>query len=596
MKLFLFAAVLFAAPVLASQAVQTDWAGGSAGGVVTGSWANCFESSNSTAWMSVSGQIQLSSIPLASSVEHLVFSGIANPYAAGIADLNDDGFNDIVIGAVEAGEVRVFYGSESGSWSSQTVSSASDGCLGIAIADLNGDGTEDIAAACETAGIIQVFYNQGGETPTWVLQDAATGFGGAHDVETADMDGDGDIDLIAAASTGDRVSWFRNEGGANPVWTELTVETGIDYPCKIQALDINLDGNMDILCAAWLEDEVRVWYGSGGSDPVWTAQTLDAANDGAHGARACDVDSDGDIDVFAASLNGSCIYLYRNMGGSPILWNRETAGIISGCAMVRTGDMDGDGDWDVVSSSFGNAGVAWWENTEAGTVFVKHIVKTGGQATSWAMPGDVDNDGDLDVLAVRYQGNAIYWYETMEYVSSGSLESLILDIGEIPLWASIDWNAEVPSGTELGVQFRSSDDSENMGDWSSVYSAPSTLSGLVSRYFQYKLLLNSADPENSPVVRSFQFNWDPMGIEPDKPSLALSFQNPAFGSVLFSVSTAARGRVAFAIYDTLGRRVFFRSSVSDEQFTVSGLPAGVYSGVAIDGSGGRIAESLVILN
>ncbi len=580
----------------AGQAEQSDWSEGLSSETPVSSWLRVFESADQVAWRSIEGQIQLSSSILDTAVENFVYSGIAKPYAADIDDINNDGYNDIVIGALEANEVRVFFGNENGEWISQVLSSSSSECIGIDIADLNNDGYLDVVAACAGTGIIEIHYNQGGPSPEWILQVAATGFEGVHDVEADDVDEDGDMDIVAAASEGDRVSWFRNEGGQSPSWSEFIVETGIDYPCKVQPVDLNSDGNIDILCAAWNENIVRVWYGSGGPEPVWTSQTLDSDIEGAHGVRACDVDADGDMDVFAASLGGSKVYLYRNQGGSPITWTREELGTMPYSAMVRTGDFDGDGDWDVVSSSFGNAGVAWWENTENGSIFVKHIVKSGGQGISWAMPGDLDNDGDLDILSVRYMGNAIYWYEITRYASSGSLVSSILDSSEEPQWASIDWESCVPAGTSLGIQFRSSDDHGSMGNWSEEYHNPSVISGFAERYFQYKVLMNSVDSTVSPILKSFQFNWDQTGIEMTDSPLSLSFSNPSSGSVSMFVKSNISGDFTLSIFDTSGRKVFLDTGETEKQFEVAHLPSGVYRAVASTTQGDWISQALVVLN
>jgi len=216
----------------------------------------------------------------------LVFTLCA--YAADIADLNSDGLNDIVIGAFEANEVRVFWGNSNGEWTSDLLSASSSECIGIDIADFNGDGLLDIAAACAGSDIIQIFYNQGGLSPEWVLLEAVTGFDGVHDVFAGDIDADGDIDIVAAASEGDEVAWFRNDGTE---WTKFSIETGIDYPCKVEISDIDLDGNVDIICAAWTGNLVKVWYGSGGTTPSWTAQVIDSTINGAHGISVCDVDA-----------------------------------------------------------------------------------------------------------------------------------------------------------------------------------------------------------------------------------------------------------------------------------------------------------------
>ena len=591
MKLYLMLVLTLVPLGFAAQAVQTDWSGGPAVSGAVSEWNSEFSSADGAAWCSIPGQVQLSSTPLTSSVEHMVFTGVANPYAADVADLNNDGFNDLVAGSGDNDGVIAYYGSPDGQWLSQVVSENCPGAIGLKIDDFNGDGLLDIAACADTE--MQVCYNLGGTLPSWNVTVAGSGYVSLHEVESVDMDEDGDMDLLGADYDGDHLFWLRNQGGSPVAWDQFSIDAAVDYPCKIHAVDINGDGNMDVAVAAWLDDKVIAYYGSGGSEPEWTAQELDSSIDGAHGVRACDIDSDGDMDVIGASINSSALYLYRNQGGTLPSWVREPLGTIAGAAIVRVGDFDGDGDPDVTSSSFGNGGVAWWENTENGTVFLKHLIKPGGQATSWAMPGDIDNDGDLDVLAVRYQQNSMYWYEVTEFLPSGSIDSNVLDTGESPQWASFDWDSETPSGCSVSFQFRTSEDYASMGNWSTEYQSPSVLSGLVQRYFQYRLILNSSSPEESPIVREVQLNWDAQGISENTTASFLSVPNPCRGQLSITVAENLPGPAEVNLFSAEGRLLLSREVAGGETLLPSGLPPGLY--FLSGGSGSAESTSFVLL-
>lgn len=593
MKRCLVLVLTVASLCLGAQAVQSDWSGGPEGSGAVSAWGSYFNNSESVAWCSIPGQIQLSSTPMGSPVEFQVATGISGAYAADIADINNDGFNDIVAGSGNNDGVIAYYGSSTGDWIEQVVSDSSPGAIGLKIDDYNGDGLLDIAACADTE--LHVCYNQGGTLPTWNNTIAHSGYVSLHEVESVDMDEDGDMDIIGADYDGDHLFWLRNQGGTPVTWDEFTIDNAVDYPCKAHAVDINGDGNIDVVCAAWLDDKIIVYYGSGGSEPLWTAQEVDSSINAAHGVRACDIDSDGDMDIVSASINNSKLYLYRNQGGATPVWDaRENLGTIAGAAIVRTGDIDGDGDPDVISSSFGSAGVAWWENTESGTVFVKHPVKSGGGATSWAMPGDIDNDGDLDILAVRYQQNSVYWYEATEFISSGNLESAVLDTEESPQWASFDWTAEVPGGCSVSFQFRSSDNAAAMGDWSQEYQMPSSLSGLVHRYFQYRLLLNSSSPEVSPVISDVQLNWDPQGITEATPVEQFTLPNPCRGQVDIVMSEDLSGPVEVNLFSANGRLLLARQAAQGETLSVGDLPPGLYF-VSCGNGAARSASCSVVL-
>ncbi len=554
----------------ASQAVQNDWSGGAGAAGPVSDWNGQFSSSENTAWCSIPGQLQLSSTPISPCVEHQVAGGIDSPYAAVVADLNGDGFNDIVCGSGTDDGVLAYYGSSAGTWTFQLVSDSTPSAIGLSVADFDGDGLLDIASCADTE--VHLFYNSGGTVPAWTLDVPGSGYQTLHDVDAVDMDLDGDQDIVVADYDADRLFWLRNDGSS---WTDLTINDEIDYPCKPHAADIDGDGNMDVACSAWLGEKIMVYYGSGGGEPLWTPQTVDPACVAAHGTRACDIDGDGDVDILGASINASCLYLYRNVGGTVPSWEREDMGIISGTAMVRIGDIDGDGDQDATASSWGNAGVAWWENDGAG-VFQQHLIKSGGQATSWSIAGDLDNDGDLDVLAVRFQQGSLYWYEVTEFLPSGWMESSILDTDSSPCWSSFSWISETPEGCGVSFQFKSSDNSSAMGEWSQEYFSPSDLSGLVSRYFQYRLNLSSSDPLHSPVISSVELNWDPMGTGESEDMGMLFCDSPCYGSVLLRVSECFAETVMVDVYSAAGRLVDSRSAWGGDTVELDGLSSGMY--------------------
>jgi len=585
MKLTTLIILLPLLPCLAAQAVQTDWASGEDSSGPVADWSDSFHACEDISWLSIPGQVCLSSEPLSVPVINEVDTYFAGAYTTDAGDMNGDGFTDILAGAYNANELCVWLADGQGGWDRNMVSYSIFGPCGVDIADIDNDGDPDILCATYTGDQVLLFLNDGNATPMWDEIEIESGFDGGHDVEASDIDLDGDLDILAASAEGDRVAWWRNDGGTPVQWFEQDVSLTPDYPCRIQACDLNGDGNIDVTASAWQGSKVYVWYGSGGSAPTWTEQIIHSNPIyGAHSVRACDIDLDGDPDLIVSAMSGGTLILFRNDGGSSVQWTREPIESFTGCAYARTGDIDGDGDQDILASSFSTGGVAWWENNSVGTSWTKHTIATGMGSISCALPGDVDNDGDLDAVITCFGQGELHWCELTEFTGSGWLQSSILDTGENPQWASIEWDSALPAGTLLSVKFRSSDDSGNMGNWSGEYLSPSEISGSMDRYFQYRIELTSTQSEISPILTAFRLNWDPTGIswQEDRSSISLHLSggNPASGSFSLEVQGELIGDERMIIFDNSGRMIWSSGSIGsgNSRITVpsSLLPTGSY--------------------
>jgi hypothetical protein len=71
------------------------------------------------------------------------------------------------------------------------------------------------------------------------------------------MDGDGDVDVFAAAIYGDEISWWENDGSEN--FAEQTIEENYDGACSVYATDVDGDGDVDVLAAAIVADDISWW-------------------------------------------------------------------------------------------------------------------------------------------------------------------------------------------------------------------------------------------------------------------------------------------------------------------------------------------------
>src|SRR5262245_746696 len=68
---------------------------------------------------------------------------------------------------------------------------------------------------------------------------------GADSVAAADLDGDGDLDVLSASALDDKIAWYENDGAAVPAFTKRTISTTADGAVSVAAADLDSDGDLD---------------------------------------------------------------------------------------------------------------------------------------------------------------------------------------------------------------------------------------------------------------------------------------------------------------------------------------------------------------
>jgi len=296
-----------------------------------------------------------------------------------------------------------------------SVDSAFGGPGGVYIKDIDGDGRNDIIGASTEDADIAWWKNDGGDPIGWTRQTVAPSFGGAIFVYADDIDGDLDMDIVGAGSFRNQIAWWSNGGQDSIVWTKQIIQNGFNDAHEVCAVDIDRDGDKDVLGASAGLGEITWWRNDGGDPIAWTAQKIDSGCAGARSARAGDLDGDGDMDVVSAGLMNNEVSWYRNDGGDPIVWTEIViTGSFGASHMVRIADMDGDDDLDILGTAYAADEIAYWENQGGDpVVWVKRTVTSALDGAVTGCPADIDNDGDTDVLGTGQISNDVIWWENL---------------------------------------------------------------------------------------------------------------------------------------------------------------------------------------
>ncbi|UCE26759.1 MAG: VCBS repeat-containing protein, partial [Candidatus Coatesbacteria bacterium] len=284
------------------EATQTDWSGGpDVPGPVT-DWDDTFDTSTDVSWLDFPGELHLSSSPK-TSVEHTVDGSFDGAISVHAADIDGDGDMD-VLGAGRYAHDITWWSNDDGfgtSWTEHRIVDYFDGAHSVYAADVDDDGDKDVLGAAPYDNEIALWSNGDGIGTFWTYCQIDGDFDQAVSVYAADIDDDGDIDVLGAAYVADDIAWWSNDDGTGTSWTKHAVDEDFDEAISVCAADVDGDGDMDVLGAAHDDDDITWWSNDDGSGTSWTEHTVDGEFDGAFSVYAADVDGDGDADVLGAA-------------------------------------------------------------------------------------------------------------------------------------------------------------------------------------------------------------------------------------------------------------------------------------------------------
>ena len=283
------------------------------------------------------------------------------------------------------------------------------GASHVHAADMDGDGDMDILASFHNIDAVVWFENDGSADPTFTVVEIATHQGEPSPIFAADMDGDGDMDFLTGPVHGfssgdsDEITWYENDGNADPTWTAADID--MDEVAQVRsviAADMDGDGDMDIV-AALGDDDTFAWYeNDGNADPSWTAANIQTGVDSAFSVFAEDMDGDGDMDIVSASYTDNTIAWHENDGNADPSWTTAeiSVGFSEGPYEIFVADIDSDGDMDIVSASSIDDTVAWFENDgNADPTWAAENISTDIGMAVRVSVADMDGDGDMDVVS-----------------------------------------------------------------------------------------------------------------------------------------------------------------------------------------------------
>lgn len=337
-----------------------------------------------------------------------------------------------------------------------------------AVADLDPayPGLEVLTGTLSSAGNVWAFHADGTSVPGWSVD---IGFFVAGSPTVADLDSDGDLEVVVGDFGTNQVWVLRNDGTAMSGWP-IAVGANVRSTAAVADLDPAFPGLEFVIGVQ--DGSVQAWHYDGTAVPGWP---VIAGNFVERCSPAVgDVDGDGDLEVFVGSWDTGVagsggLYGFDQTGAPLPGWPVLQAGTVSFVGSPALADLDGDDDLEIIDGTYEtNARMFVWHHD--GTVmsgWPRAVPRSPASASAMASSpavGDLDGNGDLEiVIGTMGQCGVMHaWHHDGVTVSGWPAFTNAVVDGSSPVVGDVDGGGDVevvvgsgsgftPSGCTVGA-------------------------------------------------------------------------------------------------------------------------------------------------
>ncbi|MFD2824556.1 FG-GAP-like repeat-containing protein [Lacinutrix iliipiscaria] len=546
-----------------------------------------------------------SQIAFTNSSSLLVNENVTSGCAIGVADMNNDGRDDI-IRLDDARDLEIEYQNASTDGSGNLYTRYDFGAVGgsqwgLCIADVDENGYNDIFTGGAYNGLKLITASSDGSSYSSTTQGGPNIF--LQNVNFADIDNDGSIDVFACHDEGISSPYKNNGSGtlthdANLIVAASTIPSDNSGNYGTIWIDYDNDGDQDLYiskCRLGVGNStdgrrVNLLFqndGNGNFTDVAESAGLRPLEQ-SWSAAFEDIDNDGDLDCVLINHTNTN-QIYENNGNGTFTDITSTSGIATQLDDLGTGgiqvmmeDFDNDSyiDLFITSRWTSDKHIMFKNNGNKTFSEVSGAISAGSLSVQSAAVGDLNNDGFIDVLA---------GFATGYNSPSGNADRLYLNNGNANNWSKIRLQgvtsnlngigARVELYTALGKQIREVRSGESYGTMNSLVAhfgiaSETTITKIVVRWpsglvdqlsgpaiNQSHLIIEGSNPLTTDSFTASNFNVYP---------------NPAHNKV--TITTDLSEDMSLAMYDITGKLILTSNNTFNNQtdLDISALNSGVY--------------------
>ncbi len=340
-----------------------------------------------------------------------------SPHAIALVDINNDSNQDIISVDSDDAQLSILLNNGEGIFQLYKNLATSSNPQSIAVNDFDNNGYKDIAVVhWQVTAFLTIFYQSTDgeyEQINYEVSDAACGVGGFHSIIANDFNCDSLIDLAAcdAAMGSNKLCIFMNEG--NRVFHSFGFSIPNNRPIFVESADLDNDGDIDLVTANVESNDLGIIMNNicdnnpclCGDDPVFIEKAKLSANEGPYGIAISDFNNDSILDIATVNVKSNDISVFLGKGDGKYYEAVNYTGAIEPKAITSL-DIDNDGDIDIISGNNSGNSITVFINEGDGTfTTVKRYLAGYGIHDVEAF--DLNKDGFKDIVTANLADHTV---------------------------------------------------------------------------------------------------------------------------------------------------------------------------------------------
>lgn len=334
------------------------------------------------------------------------FTTGANPNGVAVGDFNGDGKQDVAIADSGSGQMTVLLGNGSGSFTTAPGSPFALGSEPVAVAagDFNGDGILDLAVTDLSYNLVSILPGNGDGTFSLAADVAYATGSQPYSIAVGDFNNDGALDLAISNEGSNNVTILlgNGAGGFAPAPGILLAAGSVPY--TVVTADVNGDGNLDLIAANNYANNISVLLGDGTGGFTAAPGSPIATGTNPLGIVATDLNGDGRIDLAISNQGSNNVTVLLGSGtGTFVAASGSPFAVGASPGVMASGDFNGDGYPDLAVTNFSGNSVTLLLGSGTGTFIsaASGPLATGSHPVA-AVAADFNGDGMLDLLTTNF--------------------------------------------------------------------------------------------------------------------------------------------------------------------------------------------------